>query len=48
MPEEKNPPVIACEETRTENGVGWFLEKYLNHLEEILGVILEVRIMNYG
>ena len=48
MPKEKHPPVIACQETRAKNGVRGFLQENLNHLDEVLRVILKVRIMNYG
>ncbi len=48
MPEEKHPPVFAREETRPKNGVRGFLEENLYHLDEVLRVVLEIRIMDYG
>src|SRR5579859_299988 len=46
MPEEKNTPVFTGKKSRTENSVGLFFQEDLDHLQEIQGVIFEVRVVN--
>src|SRR6266851_861282 len=46
VPEEEHTPVFAGEKARTENSVGLLLQKDLDHLQEIQGMIFEVRVVD--
>src|SRR3954469_4723147 len=46
MTKEEDATVLARHEARAKNCVGLFREENLHHLQQVLGVILEIGIMN--
>ncbi len=46
MPEEENTTVFTGKKPRAKNGVGLFFQENLDHLQEIQGMIFEIRVVD--